>query len=165
MIDIKADAADLQPHALHVRVPVLTSSRQTAESRFHLFGAIVCKQNQTNLVCHLVTRRAACISGARRAAWISHHILSAASSINGGTRSSNVIREMRFYRQVRGAQSEWFTAGAGGGGGWGGGCTVVAGAFTGIASSLHSSRRQAREWSGTRGKLGTRGGEVADVGS
>lgn len=53
-------------------------------------------------------------------AWISCKILSTASSINGATRSSDVIREEHFCRQVGGAQSEWFTAGGCGGGGGGG---------------------------------------------
>ncbi len=60
-------------------------------------------------------------SGACRVAWISYNILSIASSINGTTRSSSVIWGKHFYRQVGGAQSEWFTAGAGAGGGGGGG--------------------------------------------
>lgn len=56
-----------------------------------------------------------------------------------------------FYRQVGGAQSEWFTAGAAGvcicvhmcvcvGC-----CIVVAAALAGIASSLHSRRRSGGE--------------------
>lgn len=56
-----------------------------------------------------------------------------------------------FYRQVGGAQSEWFTAAGGGEG-------VVVGVYSGgssvdggIASSLHSSRRQWREWKETNG--------------
>lgn len=46
-----------------------------------------------------------------------------------------------------------------------GGCTVVAAALTGIASSLHSSRRQWREWKETHGNCGRQKGEVADVAS
>lgn len=39
-----------------------------------------------------------------------------------------------------------------------GGCTVVAAALTGIASSLHSSRRQWREWKETDGNYGRQRG-------
>lgn len=47
----------------------------------------------------------------------------------------------------------------------GGGCTVVAAALTGIASSLHSSRRQWREWKETAGNCGRQKGVVAGVAS
>lgn len=69
---------------------------------------------------------------------------STASSISGTSRSSSVIRGRHFYRQVGGAQSEWFTAvsAAAAAGGGGGGCTVVAAA---LASSVHSSRRRERK--------------------
>lgn len=64
-------------------------------------------------------------SGACRLDWISYNILSTASSIIGADRSSDVKWEKHFYRQVGGAQSEWFTAGAGGGGGvYSGGSSV-----------------------------------------
>lgn len=56
---------------------------------------------------------------------------STASSISGTSRSSSVIRGRHFYRQVGGAQSEWFTAvsaaaaaGGGGGGVYSGGSSV-----------------------------------------
>lgn len=44
-----------------------------------------------------------------------------------------------------------------------GGCSVVAAALTGIASSLHSSRRQWREWKETDGYCGRQKGVVADI--
>lgn len=46
-----------------------------------------------------------------------------------------------------------------------GGCTVVAAALPRIASSLHSSRRQWREWKETHGNCGRQKGVLADFAS